>query len=97
MSPIYLTAAFEDAFPFLIGFGLFVLVPVVAMMLRHQRQMAEIIHRRREGQADEVIARLDALQRELAEVKHRQNEMILSIDAKPLQVDSVESRVRGDG
>ena len=38
------TTDVDDAFPFLIAFGLFVLVPLVGMLLRHQQRMANILH-----------------------------------------------------
>ena len=71
-----------DLLLFLVPFGLFVVVPVVAILTVHQRKMAEIIHRSpgREDVSSQVLERLDAMQREIAEIRHRQNETILALE-----------------
>jgi hypothetical protein len=87
MQSTVLTGAFEDAAPFLIAFGLFVIVPIVWMMANHQRKMAEIIHRNQGSDESEVLKRLERMQQEITELRQRQNETILAIeDRRSLEV-----------
>lgn len=95
MAPtIFLADTWDDVFPFIIMFGLFILVPLIAIMASHQRKMAEIIHRNRDGQSntDEVIARLDQMQREMSDLRQRQNETILALEDRRREAD-VRERV----
>lgn len=88
MTPTWLLAdTWDDVFPFLIGFGLLVLVPIIAMMTKHQRQMAEIIHRNKQGDEidDRVLRKLDSMQREIEELRRRQNETILAMEDRKVQ------------
>lgn len=82
MSPIVLTAAFEDAALVITAFGAFVLVPVVLLLTYHQRKMAEIIHRGHGAREEEIVGRLEAVQRELADLRQRQNETILALEER---------------
>lgn len=69
----------EDIFPFVIGFGLCVLLPVVAILTSHQRKMAELIHKR--GQAgDPADVRIRKLEMDVAELQMRLSEQILRTD-----------------
>ena len=60
MAPTLLVASFEDAIEMVIGLGLVVVIPLIAILTAHQRRMAEIIHRNQGGVDSnaEVIARL---------------------------------------
>lgn len=53
-------------------FGLVFVLPVVALMLRHQRSMAEILHRASSGVTEERIRALEEEVRELRAIQHRQ-------------------------
>ena len=59
--------------------GLFVLIPVVAILTKHQRKMAEIIHKNAapDEETRAVIARLE---REVQELRARQADMIVRLD-----------------
>ena len=79
----------------LIGFGLVVVLPIVAVLTKHQRKMTELIHKDRPAQNDEVLARLDALQRQMNEMQDRQNELILQKhDQLPPPSPKIEDRIR---
>lgn len=56
------------------GFFLVVVLPIVFMLLHHQRRMAEMIHRSPNATRDEQI---DRLEREVRELKDRVNSLIL--------------------
>lgn len=70
---------FEDLAIMVVLFGVFVVVPVVALMLRHQKNMTELIHKRQEppDHTDQVLSRLDAMQQQMDEMKNRLNELLL--------------------
>jgi hypothetical protein len=69
----------DDIVPGIIGFGLVVVVPVTAMLLHHQRKMAELIHRR--GQAEPVLLeKLDQIHAEVRDLRGRVNEQTLMLD-----------------
>jgi hypothetical protein len=55
-------------------FGLFVVCPLIAMLMRHQRSMAELFQR---GADQQTQMRIAALENELMELRARQNELIL--------------------
>lgn len=59
--------------------GLFVLIPVVAILTKHQRKMAEIIHRNA-GPDEEARSRIARLEREVQELRDRQTDMIVRLD-----------------
>jgi hypothetical protein len=70
----------QDIFPFIIGFGLIVVLPVVSMLLNHQRRMAELI--RREPQIPlpnpEVERRLAGLESQMSSLHDKLNTLILN-------------------
>ena len=80
----------------LIGFGLVVVLPIVAVLTAHQRRMAELIHRNSQPpESNEVLFRLDALQRQMDAMQDRQNELILQKHEQlPPALPSVEERTR---
>ncbi|MCH7903148.1 MAG: hypothetical protein IH944_01120 [Armatimonadetes bacterium] len=80
----------------LIGFGLVVVLPIVAVLTAHQRKMAELIHKNSEPpESNEVLSRLDALQRQMNDMQDRQNELILEKhDQLPPPAPKVEDRIR---
>lgn len=59
--------------------GLLVLIPVVAILTKHQRKMAEIIHRNA-GLDEETRARIARLDHEVQELRARQAEVIVRLD-----------------
>lgn len=58
-------------------FGLVVVLPLVAVLLRHQRAMAEIIHR---NAGDTTQQRLSMLEQELRELRALRHEQIIRED-----------------
>lgn len=58
----------DELAPLIIGFGLMVVVPIVAMMLNHQRKMAELIHKR-QGHDAGVETRIDQMQRQIEDLR----------------------------
>jgi hypothetical protein len=61
-----------------IGFFLVVVVPLVAMLLSHQRKMAELLHRNAIGQNSQ--AQLDRLETDMRELKERVNHLVLQTE-----------------
>lgn len=60
-------------------FGVIVVCPLVMLLLRHQRQMAELMHR---GPVDNSLQRIEALEHEVRELRATQNELVLKCDDK---------------
>lgn len=58
----------EDIAPFAIGFGMVVVLPIVGMLLSHQRKMAELIHKR-QGHDAGVDSRLERMQSQIEEMR----------------------------
>lgn len=58
-------------------FGAIVICPLVYMLMRHQRTIAELMHRSPEN---EVLQRLQVLEHELQELKAARNEQVLRDD-----------------
>ena len=75
-------AAFDPEIlaPLILGVGVFVVVPVVAMLLKHQRAMAELLNRN-EGVNAANEDRMRRMESELAVIKDRLNTQILHTDA----------------
>ncbi len=68
----------EAMFGLSIGFGMLVVVPLTAMLLAHQRRMAELISRRR---ADEgLMERVEHLEHAVLRLTDRVNDITLAID-----------------
>lgn len=86
----------EDIIGLFIGFGLVVVIPIVAILTGHQRKMAELIHKNHQPQqSDEMLARLDAMQRQMNEMQDRQNEILLQVhDLQQLPSPKVEERIQ---
>ena len=65
--------------PMVMCIGIFVVVPIVAMLLRHQKFMAELVHKNQSGDAGlhEKIGRIEA---EMAMLKDRMNSQILLME-----------------
>ncbi|GEM_PF-6763332 len=88
----------EEIFPFLLGAMAF-LIPIIALVLRHQRHMTELTMRAgdRTQQRDTQI---EAMRTEIQELKNMLNEHVLNLDDRLASVhrrlDEVEKRsVRG--
>jgi hypothetical protein len=58
-------------------FGAIFICPLVYLMMRHQRTIAELIHRNAAGEA---FQRLEALEREMRELKAQQYDQLLARD-----------------
>lgn len=68
----------EGEIAVLIGFGLVVVLPIVAILTAHQRKMTELLHKNHaSGSSDELLRRLDAIQSQLDDMQDRQNSLIL--------------------
>ncbi|MFI5386175.1 MAG: hypothetical protein ACHQ50_08650 [Fimbriimonadales bacterium] len=61
-------------------FGAIFICPLVYMMTRHQRAMAEIIHA---GAANDALRRIEALEREVQELKAARRNSVLGQDDRP--------------
>jgi hypothetical protein len=69
----------EDLLIIAMGIGMFVLLPIVGLLLSHQRRMATIIHG--EGQDQRALqARVDRLETELAVLRTAVADQALAID-----------------
>lgn len=73
----------EDLVALGIGFGMFVVVPVVAILTHHQRQMAEKLHAQRRPDALQD-RRLDELQSQVAHLTDKVNQLLIQSD-RPAQ------------
>lgn len=60
-------------------FGLLGVFPIVMVLLRHQRSMAELIHR---NGPNEAMQRIDSLEREVRELKAERIERLLREDSQ---------------
>lgn len=58
-------------------FGAVVICPLVYMIVRHQRNIAEIIHR---NPTQETMMRVERLELELRELRAAHNELVLRAD-----------------
>lgn len=88
MTPTYL-AAFDPEIlaPLILGVGVFVVLPVVVLLLKHQRAMAELLHRN-EGADASREERLRHMEAELAVIKDRLNTQILSNEPERAGLES---------
>jgi hypothetical protein len=68
----------DDVFPFLIATGMFVLVPLVWMLLKHQQKMAELLHQRQNAPAQ---ATDPALLAELGRLRDAVAQQAIAIDS----------------
>jgi hypothetical protein len=77
----------------IIAVGAPFLIAIIAMMTKHQREMAELYHRN----AQSVDPRIDALQRDMAEMKDLLNRQAIALDrmATPLPQADVRERIGG--
>ena len=76
----------------LIGFGLVVVIPLVAILLHHQRKMAELVTKRSvEAQDGLHQQRIALLEQRVEELGHRLNESILRADSQPTRPPARES------
>ena len=60
-------------------FGVIVVCPLVMLLLRHQRQMAELIHRNPDNDSHR---RLEVVEHELRELRAAQHELTIKNDDK---------------
>ena len=74
----------ENIAPMVIGFGLVVVLPIVALLLNHQRRMAEFLHGQgaRHNQATDV--RLEQLTNEIAELRTIVHQLMINSDGPPV-------------
>ncbi len=74
----------QDIFPFIIGFGLVVVLPAVSMLLGHQRRMAELMrqHPQIPLPNPEVERRLAGLEAQVSSLHDKMNTLILSQEAR---------------
>ncbi|MBA3726240.1 MAG: hypothetical protein H0W86_07240 [Armatimonadetes bacterium] len=76
----------ESVIGVLTGFGLVVVVPLVAIMLAHQRRMAALIHGD-QGQNSKLAERIDRLQVEVEELRGLVTDQVLRIDDQRARVN----------
>jgi len=69
----------EEFFGMLIGFGLVVVLPLVAVLTHHQRKMAELVHRNH-GQA-QASQEISALRQEIYELKQLIHQQAIALDS----------------
>lgn len=67
----------KDVAPMLLGLGICVVLPVIAMLLNHQRKMANLFQQQGSDNRDLKISALEA---EVSELRSRLNEMVLQND-----------------
>lgn len=86
---------FEGIAMIIVPLGIFVVLPVVIALLRHQRHMAEIYNRQRpDDTVHLLVERLDRMQNEIVAMRERQNDMILSLDSNKSPDQSLERRIQ---
>lgn len=79
--------------PYLIGFGLLVVVPVVALLTEHQRKLAEIKMKGLRGAQD-----VEALERRVKDLEDRVNQVVLDQDdLKVLQRSALRDELSARG
>lgn len=69
---------FEDILALAIPFGLFVVLPITAMLLAHQRKMAELVSQRRSEEG--LAQRIERLEDSVVKLHDRLNDLTLSLD-----------------
>ncbi|MEN3001742.1 MAG: hypothetical protein ABDI19_07880 [Armatimonadota bacterium] len=72
-------------------FGLAIIIPVTAMVLKHRKEMIKLEIERRTAVSEEVLAQLDALRREIAELRKTSTEYDMSLQAN---LENLQERVR---
>lgn len=70
------------------AFGLVVVCPLVFMLLKHQRAMAEILHRTGD---DQTKQRLDMMEQELRQLRAGQHEILLKVDDQQALVQRIQT------
>jgi hypothetical protein len=69
---------FEAFFALAIGFGMLVVLPITALLLGHQRKMAEFISQRRSEEG--LVQRLERLEESVVRLHERLNDLTLALD-----------------
>jgi hypothetical protein len=105
MFPLPLADFFSDpegAMAMVIGFGMVVVIPLVAMLLQHQRKMAEMMRDRAVQSNESQDRRMEAMERRIEELGYRINDAVLrSDDRMPLEretpppVEDLHRRLNG--
>ena len=72
-------ADWDSIIGMIIGFGLVVVLPMVGLLLAHQRKMAELLHGSR-NQRDALSERVDGLEYEVARLKNLVTDHVLAAD-----------------
>ncbi|MFI5384758.1 MAG: hypothetical protein ACHQ50_01440 [Fimbriimonadales bacterium] len=72
----------EDAAGLAMGFFMLVIVPLVAILLHHQRKMAAFFHIQAAQENQQDKAQIDRLESRVAELSDRINQLILQHDDK---------------
>jgi hypothetical protein len=82
-------------------------IPIVAILVKHQREMAEIMHRGANDANSEILRELQAMRAEMAQLRERVNQQAIVVDdlsglrqnpspmAPPEVPDDVRSRIGG--
>ncbi len=82
----------------LTGFGLLVIVPIVSMLLSHQRRMAELVRGSNDDRDTKSQERIDRLEREVAQLRQQLTDNILAFDdrrhvAAPVEPPPIPERL----
>ena len=77
----------ETIAPMLIGLGMFVILPIIWLLLHHQRKMTELVHGER-GATAKLVERIERMQTELVELKTRLHDHILRLDDRERALDA---------
>lgn len=92
MNPLLLPVAdLGDALSTMLPIGLFLSIPIIAILTSHQQKMAKILHERKEGSSLEpqILAELTALRQQVAkqsavieELSRKQTDLVLQLDGE---------------
>lgn len=59
----------------------FAFIPIIAILTKHQRSMAEIIHKSQTNNSHDLVRELSSLRYEVAQLRERVNEQTIALDA----------------
>ena len=81
---------FIPLFAILVVFG----IPIIAILIAHQRRMTELIHRNQPQQVDPMVQQqLATMQAQIADMRSMMQEHIINNDRVPSSSSTVEQRL----
>jgi prefoldin subunit 5 len=72
-------------------FGPAIVIPVMAMVLKHRKEMAQLKRERSTATNQEVLAQIEELRREIAELRRTTTEYDMSLQ---VNLENLQERVR---